>query len=93
MAGKRGSTGENSKKAAGQARKAEAAANKKAAKDRELETAKAAEWQSGAKDNSRKYVAVQISLSSAASVLTCGTEKHQQPRQRKRRRKKLSVRH
>jgi hypothetical protein len=55
MGGKK-NLGENSKKAAGQARKAEAAANKQAAKDREVASREDAEWSKGAKDNSKKYV-------------------------------------
>jgi hypothetical protein len=53
MAGKRGG-GENSKKAAGQARKAETAANKKAAKEREVEVAESSKWQEGSRDSSKK---------------------------------------
>ena len=53
--GKRGSTGENSKKAAGQARKAEAAAAKKSVKEREVESREADSWRDGAKDTSKKY--------------------------------------
>jgi hypothetical protein len=52
--GKRGSTGESSKKAAGQARKAEAAAAKQAVKDREAESREAESWRDGAKDTSKK---------------------------------------
>jgi hypothetical protein len=52
MAGKK-AAGENSKKAAGNAKKAEAAANKKAAADAKAEQAEAAEWNKGAKDNSK----------------------------------------
>jgi hypothetical protein len=51
---KRGSTGENSKKAAGQARKAEAAAVKKAVKDREAESRETESWRDGARDTSKK---------------------------------------
>jgi len=53
MAGKRGG-GENSKKALGQARKAEAAANKKAGKEREAEAKETSKWQEGARDTSKK---------------------------------------
>jgi hypothetical protein len=47
--------GENSKKAQGQARKAEAAAGKKAAANREEAVKEDQEWGKGAKDNSKKY--------------------------------------
>ncbi|KAM5348093.1 hypothetical protein ACJ41O_007917 [Fusarium nematophilum] len=51
MAGKKG---ENSKKAAGNARKAEAAAQKAAADDARKEVAEEEKWQKGAKNNSKK---------------------------------------
>ncbi|KAF2400466.1 DUF1014-domain-containing protein [Trichodelitschia bisporula] len=56
MAGKK-TAGENSKKASGQARKAEAAAAKVASKDREVGTREEAEWNKGAKDTSKKEAA------------------------------------
>lgn len=52
MAGKKGG-GENSKKAAGQARKAEAAAQKQAAKDRQAEEAEAEKWSKGSKSTAK----------------------------------------
>ncbi|RYP32365.1 hypothetical protein DL767_005230 [Monosporascus sp. MG133] len=52
MAGKKG--GENSKKAAGQARKAEAAAQKAAAEQSKKDAAEEAEWSKGAKSNAKK---------------------------------------
>jgi hypothetical protein len=76
MAGKRGSTGENSKKAAGQARKAETAANKKAAKEREAEAAESSTWQKGAKDTSKKYVGHITYLELQSSFLTYIPGKH-----------------
>jgi len=57
MGGKPRGTPENSKKAAGQARKAEAAAGKKAAKGREVEAAEAAKWEKGVRDSSKKEAA------------------------------------
>ena len=51
----RGGAGENSKKAAGNAKKAESAANKKAAENAKKEQAEAAQWAKGAKDNSKAY--------------------------------------
>ena len=54
MAGKKG--GENSKKAAGQARKADAAAQKQAQKNAVAEAAEAKKWDQGAKSNSKAYV-------------------------------------
>ena len=45
--------GENSKKAAGNAKKAEVAAGKKAAEDAKKAAAETQEWQKGAKDNSK----------------------------------------
>lgn len=51
MAGKKG---ENSKKAAGNARKAEAAAHRSAAEEARLERAEADKWQQGAKSNAKK---------------------------------------
>ncbi|RDA84694.1 hypothetical protein CP532_2772 [Ophiocordyceps camponoti-leonardi (nom. inval.)] len=50
MAGKKG---ENSKKAAGNARKAEAAAQKAAVEDSRLEAAEADKWSKGAKNNAK----------------------------------------
>lgn len=52
MAGKKGL--ENSKKAAGNARKAETAAKKSAAADAACETAEGEKWQQGAKNTSKK---------------------------------------
>ncbi|KAL1879373.1 hypothetical protein VTK73DRAFT_7104 [Phialemonium thermophilum] len=46
--------GENTKRAAGMARKAEAAAQKAAAEDAKKQAAEAAEWQKGAKSNAKK---------------------------------------
>ncbi|KAF4345324.1 DUF1014 domain protein [Fusarium beomiforme] len=51
MAGKKG---ENSKKVAGNARKAEAAAQKQAANDARQEAAEEEKWSKGAKNNSKK---------------------------------------
>ncbi|KAI0478912.1 DUF1014-domain-containing protein [Xylariaceae sp. FL0804] len=52
MAGKKG--GDNSKKAAGQARKADAAAGKKAAEDAKKAAVEDTEWQKGAKGAGKK---------------------------------------
>ncbi|KAH8764305.1 hypothetical protein F5883DRAFT_558800 [Diaporthe sp. PMI_573] len=54
MAKKGGGAGENSKKAAGQARKAEAAANKKAGEDSKKAAAEDAEWAKGSKKANAK---------------------------------------
>ncbi|KAF2674384.1 DUF1014-domain-containing protein [Microthyrium microscopicum] len=56
MAGKRGA-GENSKKVAGQARKADAAAAKKGAAQEREAAAESATWKDGAKDSSKKEAA------------------------------------
>jgi hypothetical protein len=50
--------GEGSKKAQGQARKAEAAAGKQAQKEAESAAAEAQKWDTGSKSNSKAYVAV-----------------------------------
>ena len=47
--------GDNSKKVAGNARKAEAAAQKAAAENAKKESAEAQKWQTGAKDSSKRY--------------------------------------
>jgi hypothetical protein len=52
MAGKQ--KGDNSKKVAGNARKAEAAAQKQAAEDSRQEAAEADKWNKGAKSNAKK---------------------------------------
>ena len=54
MPGKK-AAGENTKKAAGNAKKAEAAASKQAAADAKVAAAEKAEWDKGAKDNSKAY--------------------------------------
>lgn len=54
MAKKGGGAGENSKKAAGQARKAEAAANKKAGEESKKAAAEDAEWSKGSKKANAK---------------------------------------
>jgi hypothetical protein len=46
---------EGSKKAQGQARKAEAAAAKQAGKQKEVDDAESREWEKGTKDTSKKY--------------------------------------
>lgn len=51
MAGKKG---ENSKKVAGNARKADAAAKKNAAEDAKRAAVEDADWQKGSKNNSKK---------------------------------------
>jgi len=53
MAGKK-AAGENSKKASGQARKAEAQQEKQAAKGRQAAAVEDEEWSKGSKDNSKK---------------------------------------
>lgn len=50
--------GEGSKKAQGQARKAEAAAGKKAVKEQEVAKAEDQEWAKGSKDSSKKYASL-----------------------------------
>lgn len=55
MPPKRGG-GEGSKKAQGQARKADAAASKQAQKDREAEAAESKKWEQGGKSNNKAYV-------------------------------------
>jgi hypothetical protein len=45
--------GEGSKKAQGQARKADAAASKQAEKDRQAEASEAKKWDQGGKSNSK----------------------------------------
>lgn len=54
MAGKKGTAGEGSKKAQGQARKAETAAQKAAAEDAKKAEVEAAEWSKGSKSNAKK---------------------------------------
>ncbi|KAF2733445.1 DUF1014-domain-containing protein [Polyplosphaeria fusca] len=49
--------GENSKKAAGQTRKADAAASKQAAKDRQAEEEESSKWSKGAKSNAKAEAA------------------------------------
>lgn len=56
MAPRKGA-GENSKKAAGQARKAEAAAGKQAVKQKQVEEEEAKEWSKGAKSNAKAEAA------------------------------------
>lgn len=51
MAGKKG---DNTKKVAGNARKAEAAAQKAAAEDAKLETIEDEKWSKGSKNNAKK---------------------------------------
>jgi len=53
MAGKK-SAGENTRKVAGNAKKAEAAAQKQAAKDKVAAENESAEWAKGAKDDKKK---------------------------------------
>lgn len=53
MAGKK-SAGENTKKVAGNAKKAEAAAQKQAAKDKVVAEKEDTEWAKGAKDSKKR---------------------------------------
>ena len=57
MAGKK-SGGENTKKVAGNARKADVAAQKQAAQDSKKAEADEEEWSKGAKSNAKKYVRI-----------------------------------
>ena len=50
---KKGGAGDNSKKAQGQARKAEAAASKQAAKNQQVEREEAEQWKKGAKSTAK----------------------------------------
>jgi septal ring factor EnvC (AmiA/AmiB activator) len=59
MAGKK----ENTKKVAGNARKAEAAAQKSAAADKAAEAAEAENWSKGSKSNAKKYVITEHKMS------------------------------
>jgi len=52
--------GENTKKAAGNAQKAEAAAQKEAAQNAKKAKEEGAKWDKGAKDNSKSYAMVQL---------------------------------
>lgn len=61
MAGKKGS--DNSKKAAGQARKADAAASKAAVENSKKAAVEDEEWSKGSKNNAKKYVASNRPLS------------------------------
>jgi hypothetical protein len=54
MPKKTATPGEGSKKAQGQARKADAANAKKAGKEREIEAQEDQEWSKGSKDSSKK---------------------------------------
>lgn len=47
--------GENTKKVAGNAKKAEVAAQKKAVEDAKKESAETKKWEQGSKDNSKAY--------------------------------------
>lgn len=64
--------GEGSKKAQGQARKADAAASKAAAGDAKREAAEAAEWNKGAKSNAKQSVPFSVSCSSIPANLPKG---------------------
>ncbi|KAF1911174.1 hypothetical protein BDU57DRAFT_485685 [Ampelomyces quisqualis] len=67
MAKKGGASGggEGSKKAQGQARKADAAASKQAAKDKQAEAAAAKEWDKGAKSNAKAEAAAEKAAEAA----------------------------
>ncbi|KAK5633208.1 hypothetical protein RRF57_008922 [Xylaria bambusicola] len=69
-----------SKKAAGQARKAEAAAAKAAAEDAAKERAEAADWQKGAKDDSKAYVFLLFAPIRTTKKPSC--PRHETPSQR-----------
>ena len=56
MGAKNKGGGETSKKAQGQARKADAAASKKAAKEQQAESSEAVKWEKGTKSNAKAYV-------------------------------------
>ena len=63
--------GENTKKVAGNAKKAEIAAQKKAVEDSKKEQVESQKWQTGAKDNSKAYAFVSISHSADLIWLIC----------------------
>jgi hypothetical protein len=60
--GAAGGDGGGSKKAQGQARKADAAASKQAAKDKQVEAAETEKWDKGAKSNAKAYGNQHINL-------------------------------
>jgi hypothetical protein len=62
----KGGKGENTKKVAGNARKAEAAAQKAAAADKASQQREAEKWEQGAKDSSKKAAAAQKAADQAA---------------------------
>jgi hypothetical protein len=63
---KMGPKKENTKKVAGNAKKAEAAASKQAAADARTEAAESSEWGKGAKDTSKKQAAAEKAAAAAA---------------------------
>jgi hypothetical protein len=67
---KRDDAREGSKKAAGQARKADAAAAKASAEDAKRAAAEDSEWQKGAKNSAKKYVVVCYCLTIVSLALT-----------------------
>ncbi|EWC46062.1 hypothetical protein DRE_04636 [Drechslerella stenobrocha 248] len=76
--------GENSKKAAGQARKAEAAASKQAKADSARAAKDDAEWAEGSKDNSKKYSpAMPHPPPTKDQKLTYRTDRQQRPKSAK----------
>jgi hypothetical protein len=77
MAGKK-SAPENSKKVAGNAKKAEAAAGKKAAEDQKKAAAESAEWKKGSKDDSKAYVMSTSSFKVVPNLLTPHPVRQQQ---------------
>jgi hypothetical protein len=80
--------GEGSKKAQGQARKADAAAAKNAAKERQAEAAEAEEWNKGAKSNSKAcvYMTGFESMETDCTVAKLPPQRLQKPRARRPRR-------
>jgi hypothetical protein len=83
--------GEGSKKAQGQARKADAAASKQAVKDKQAEAAESEKWDKGAKSNAKAYVLLLASQAQKTDQSTVRLPPKRPPKPRaKRPRKKHS---
>jgi hypothetical protein len=84
--GKSKGSGENSKKAAGNARKEAAASAKQAEQARKNAAVEDAKWQQGAKGSSKAYEATPNNHNVADFLDTAGTKELPKPRRQRRRR-------
>jgi hypothetical protein len=84
-----GAEGGGSKKAQGQARKADAAASKQAVKDKQVEAAESKEWDKGSKSNAKASVYTRLVSTKTTDWSLVRPPPRRPPKQRAKRPRKM----